>query len=115
MTESIFPLSKMEPMARKAMAELEAMELAIHHNNKDDVAKHLENVTGVIAQLKNDLGVHDKWDKIASDIQTDDVQLGAIQKYDNTDGNYSANDGAIALGVIRAGRTDKIFRPHTVI
>ena len=99
MSEGFNLIKKMEPMARKAMAEMEAMENAIHYNNRDDVAKHLE--------------LHDKWTKLASN-ESADQQLGQILKFDNTEGNISANDGAIALGVVRAGRTDKIYRPHTV-
>ena len=35
-------LAKMDPMARRATASMEAMQMAIAHNNLDDVAKHIE-------------------------------------------------------------------------
>ena len=113
MSEGFNLIEKMEPMARKAMAEMEAMEKAIHHNNRDDVAKHLENAMQALSVVQGDLELHDKWTKLATTERVDE-QVGQILKFDNTEGNVSANDGAIALGVIRAGRTDKIYRPHTV-
>ena len=113
MSEGFNLIKKMEPMARKAMAEMEAMENAIHYNNRDDVAKHLENAMQALSVVQSDLELHDKWTKLASNEPTEQ-QLGQILKFDNTEGNVSANDGAIALGVIRAGRTDKIYRPHRV-
>jgi len=61
--------------------------------------------------LSDDLGLYDKLAKTA---EKEDHQLGQILKFDNNEGSVSANDGAIALGVVRAGRTDKIYRPHTV-
>lgn len=113
MSEGFNLIEKMEPMARKAMAEMEAMEKAIHYNNRDDVAKHLENAMQALTVVQSDLELHDKWTKLASN-ETTEQQLGQILKFDNTEGNVTANDGAIALGVIRAGRTDKIYRPHRV-
>tara|TARA_R110002012_G_scaffold258574_5_gene439086 strand:- start:1552 stop:1896 length:345 start_codon:yes stop_codon:yes gene_type:complete len=106
-------LAKMDPMARRAVASIEAMQKAIDLNNRDDIEKHLHDARNAMDVLMSDLELHDKLTK-QFQVQTDDVQAGMIMKFDNTDGDYSANDGAIALGVIRAGRTDKVFRPHRI-
>ena len=37
----IFGLQKMDPMARRALASMEAMIKAIDFNNRDDIEKHL--------------------------------------------------------------------------
>ena len=48
-------ISKMDPMARRALSQVESMQNAIQHNNRDDVAKHLEAAQNALAQLKSDL------------------------------------------------------------
>ena len=40
-------ISKMDPMARRALSQVESMQNAIQHNNRDDVAKHLEAAQNV--------------------------------------------------------------------
>ena len=109
--DQLFSLKKMDPMARRALASVEAMQKAIDHNNRDDIEKHLGDAKNALEMLSDDLGLYDR---LAKTVDTTDTQVGQILKFDNTEGNLSANDGAIALGVVRAGRTDKIFRPHTV-
>tara|TARA_R100000988_G_C4007248_1_gene173685 strand:+ start:716 stop:1084 length:369 start_codon:yes stop_codon:yes gene_type:complete len=109
--DQLFSLKKMDPMARRALASVEAMQKAIDHNNRDDIEKHLGDAKNALEMLSDDLGLYDR---LAKTVETTDTQVGQILKFDNTEGNLSANDGAIALGVVRAGRTDKIFRPHTV-
>ena len=115
MTEGdLFGLKKMDPMARRALASMEAMLKAIDHNNRDDIEKHLNNATNALSSLKEDLSLHDSIHKALSKKATQDLQVGVIRKFDNTDGDLSVNDGAIALGVVRAGRTDRVFRQHEV-
>ena len=109
--DQLFSLKKMDPMARRALASVEAMQKAIDHNNRDDIEKHLNDAKNALALLGDDLGLYDR---LAKTVEKTDTPVGQILKFDNTEGNISANDGAIALGVVRAGRTDKIFRPHTV-
>ena len=112
----LFGLKKMDPMARRALASMEAMLKAIDHNNREDIEKHLNNATNALSSLKEDLSLHDSLVKALSNNgpRHDPTQVGVIRKFDNTDGDLSPNDGAIALGVVRAGRTDKVFRPHEV-
>ena len=115
MTEGdLFGLKKMDPMARRALASMEAMLKAIDHNNRDDIEKHLNNAKNALSSLTEDLSLHDRIHKALTSKATADLQVGVIRKFDNTDGDLSPNDGAIALGVVRAGRTDKVFRPHEV-
>ena len=109
--DQLFSLKKMDPMARRALASVEAMQKAIDHNNRDDIEKHLNDAKNALTMLSDDLGLYDKLAKTA---EKEDHQLGQILKFENNEGSVSANDGAIALGVVRAGRTDKIYRPHTV-
>tara|TARA_R110000751_G_scaffold159792_1_gene265522 strand:- start:213 stop:572 length:360 start_codon:yes stop_codon:yes gene_type:complete len=115
MSEGYDLISKMDPMARRALASVQAMQKAIDLNNRDDIGKHLDDAKNALSVLSGDLDLHDRLNKKLPDTGSrPDVQLGAIIKHDNTDGNYNANDGAIALGVVRAGRTDKVYRPHVV-
>ena len=111
----LFGLKKMDPMARRAWASMEAMLKAIDHNNREDIEKHLNNATNALSSLKEDLSLHDSLVKaLSNNVRHDPTQVGVIRKFDNTEGDLSPNDGAIALGVVRAGRTDKVFRPHEV-
>lgn len=109
----LYGLEKMDPMARRALASVEAMQKAIDHNNRDDIEKHLNDAKNALENLAEGLDLHDRLAKQLIQI-SNDVQVGAIRKFDNTDSDYNAKDGAIALGVVRAGRTNKLYRPHEV-
>jgi|TARA_R110002020_G_scaffold231703_2_gene442911 hypothetical protein len=113
MSEGFGIISKMDPMARKAQASIDAMQKAIDLNNRDDIAKHLKDALNALAVVSSDLDLHDSLAKQMANASTDQ-DLGAIIKHVNTENDIHANDGAIALGVVRAGRTDKIYRPHIV-
>ena len=111
----LYGLEKMDPMARRALASVEAMLKAIDHNNRDDIEKHLIDAKNALSSLGEGLDLHDRLVKaLSNNVTSDPFEVGVIRKYDNTDGNLTVNDGAIALGVVRAGRTDKVFRPHEV-
>ena len=110
----LFGLQKMGPMARRALASMEAMIKAIDFNNRNDIEKHLNDAKNALSSLGDDLALHDSLTKAMSKKTNDALQLGAIRKFDNTEGDLSVNDGALALGVVRAGRTDRVFRPHEV-
>lgn len=112
MSEGYDLISKMNPMARKALASIQAMQKAIDMNNNEDISKHLDDATNALSMISSDLDLHNRLNKQL--VAKEDVQVGAIIKHDNTEGNYNANDGAIARGVVRAGRTDKVYRPHIV-
>ena len=89
MTEGFDILSKMDPMARRALASMEAMTKAIELNNRDSLGKNLA--------------------------ESDFSQVGIIRKFDNSESSINQADGAVALGVVRAGRSDRIYRPHNVV
>ena len=68
-----------------------------------------------LESLGSDLELHDRLQKALKPTYTPDPQqVGMIRKFDNSESDYNANDGAVALGVVRAGRTNKVFRPHEV-
>lgn len=113
MSDGFDILTKMNPMARRAIACLEAVEKATLLNNRDDIEKNLEVARNAISMLYDDLGLHDRLVK-AIEQTPSDSQVGMIAKYDNTESDFSSNDQSIALGVVRAGRTGKVFRPHEV-
>ena len=50
-------IAKMDPMARRATASMEAMQNAIAHNNMDDVAKHIEEAKNALSVLERDLNL----------------------------------------------------------
>ena len=111
----IFGLQKMDPMARRALASIEIMVKAIDLNNRDDIGKHLNDAKNALESLGSDLELHDRLQKALKPTYTPDPQqVGMIKKFDNSESDYNANDGAVALGVVRAGRTNKVFRPHEV-
>lgn len=112
MTEGFDILSKMDPMARRALASVEAMQKAIEHNNRDDIEKHLQDARNALDILKDDLSLHDRL--VKTNEITDD-SLGIIRKYDNSENDLTSADGANALGVVRAGRTNTIYREHIVV
>ena len=112
MTEGFDILSKMDPMARRALASVEAMQKAIEHNNRNDIEKHLQDARNALDILKDDLSLHDR---LAKTNEITDDSLGIIRKYDNSENDLTSADGANALGVVRAGRTNTIYREHIVV
>ena len=58
-------LAKMDPMARRAQASIEAMQQAIVHNNVDDVAKHIEEAKNALAVLERDMNLAKQFDNAA--------------------------------------------------
>ncbi|MGB0165080.1 MAG: hypothetical protein ACPF9I_06685 [Candidatus Thalassarchaeaceae archaeon] len=113
MTEGFDILSKMDPMARRALASMEAMTKAIELNNRDDIEKHLSSARNALDILTRDLNLHDSLVKNVP--QSDFSQVGIIRKFDNSESSINQADGAVALGVVRAGRSDRIYRPHNVV
>ena len=55
MSEGFGIISKMDPMARKAQASIDAMQKAIDLNNRDDIAKHLKDALNALAVVSSDL------------------------------------------------------------
>jgi hypothetical protein len=109
-------IEKMEPMARRALAQMEAMEKAIQHNNRDDVAKHLAEAQNALSKLSEDLELHDRLAKAFTINEADKIQKSAGNHYQfkNTDSDYDGTEGAVVLGVSRKGGSTNVFRPHQV-
>ena len=110
-------LSKMEPMARRALAQLQAMEKAIHHNNRDDIEKHLVEAQNALSKLREDLNLHDRLVKAFNKAPEEDAiskSVGNIHQYNNTDSDYDGTEGGVVLGVSRKGRSTTVMRPHRV-
>jgi len=112
-------IAKMDPMARRATASMEAMQQAISHNNLDDVAKHIEEAKNALSVLERDLNLAKSLEQTAAIAKSDNeiIQgegrpLGNIGKHHNTVSDYDGTEGAIVLGVSRYGRSSTIWRPQ---
>ena len=114
MTNGFDILSKMDPMARRAAASLEAMQKAIAFNNEGDIEKHLNEIRSALDVLERDLELHKSMEKAFGRITTDSTHLGVLKQFTNSDSDYTGGEGGAALGVVRAGRTANVFRPHEV-
>jgi len=113
-------LAKMDPMARRATASMEAMQTAIAHNNLDDVAKHIEEAKNALAVLERDLNLQKSLQK-AGEIRKSDttteilgqgLPLGNISQHSQTTSDYDGTEGAVVLGVSRMGRRNH-WRPQS--
>ena len=113
-------LAKMDPMARRAQASIEAMQTAIAHNNTDDVAKHIEEAKNALAILERDLELQKSFEQSAQITKSDDgnvirgqgLPLGNITQHSQTSSDYDGTEGAIVLGVSRYGRRNH-WRPQS--
>lgn len=115
MGEALFDLKKMDPMARRCVASVEAMQKAIDLNNRDDVAKHLEAATNALKALSEDLDLHDSLVKaLGNYLNTDEIRKGVTYTPQNTENNFNGGEDAIAYGVVRPGRSDRLYRKHQV-
>ena len=114
MGEALFDLKKMDPMARRCVASVEAMQKAIDLNNRDDVAKHLEAATNALKALSEDLVLHDSLVKALGNFNTDEIRKGVTYTPQNTTNNFNGGEDAIAYGVVRPGRSDRLYRKHQV-
>ena len=110
-------LAKMDPMARRAQASIEAMQQAIVHNNVDDVAKHIEEAKNALAMLERDMNLAKSFAN-AAEIKKEAAQqgeglpLGNISQHDQTSSDYDGTEGAVVLGVSRYGRR-QTWRPQS--
>jgi len=110
-------IGKMEPMARRAIAQMEMMEKAIIHNNRDDIEKHLQEAQNALSKLREDLSLHDRLAKsftTVSDGSQIEKSMGNLHQFKETDSDYDGTEGAVVLGVSRKGRSTTIMRPHRV-
>jgi len=112
-------ITKMDPMARRALASMEAMQQAIAHNNTDDVAKHISEAKNALAILERDLDLHKSFMATAqiaksdeSGVQGDGRVLGNVSQHRNTVSDYDGTEGATVLGVSRYGRSSTFWRPQ---
>lgn len=113
-------IKKMDPMARRALASMEAMQNAIVHNNTDDVAKHITEAKNALAILERDLNLVKSMQASAAIAKSDDnlilgegLPLGNIGRHTETTSDYDGTEGAVVLGVSRMGRSTNIWRPQS--
>jgi hypothetical protein len=113
-------IKKMDPMARRALASMEAMQIAIAHNNSDDVAKHITEAKNALEILERDLNLVKSMEASAAIAKSDEnvIQgegqpLGNIGIHKETTSDYDGTEGAVVLGVSRMGRSSNIWRPQT--
>ncbi len=113
-------LAKMDPMARRAKASIEAMNQAITHNNIDDVAKHIEEAKNALAVLERDMNLAKsllkageiKKSDVTSEILGKGLPMGNITQHNQTSSDYDGTEGAVVLGVSRYGRRTH-WRPQS--
>ena len=115
MTNGFGIIEKMDPMARRAKAAVEAIEKAIAENDRDSIAMHLQAAENALSMLKSDLSTHDLLAKSMAKKPASDQFLGSIPQFDNTASDYNGTENAVALGVSRHGRDSGYFQPHRVI
>ena len=115
MTDGFDIIAKMDPMARRAKAAVEAIEKAIATGDRDSLAAHLKQAENALSMLKSDLATHDMLTKSMAKSQPADRFLGAIPQFDNQASDYNGTENAVALGVSRHGRDSGYFQPHRVI
>jgi len=113
-------VEKMEPMARRALASMEAMQTAIVHKNTDDVAKHISEAKQALEVLERDLNLAKSFEATAAIAKNEDgpihgvgLPVGNISRHHNTVSDYDGTEGAVVLGVSRMGRSSTIWRPQT--
>ena len=113
-------IEKMEPMARRAQASIEAMQNAIVHKNTDDVAKHIIEAENALATLKRDLKLVKSFESSANITKSDDgvitgegQPLGNLSQHRREVSDYDGTEGAIVLGISRYGRSSHVWRPQT--
>jgi len=113
-------LEKMEPMARRALASLEAMQNALVHKNTEDVSKHIEDAENALSALKKDLNLVQSFEQTASITKSDSegvvgegLPMGNISQHNNTVSDYDGTEGAVVLGISRMGRSSTIWRPQS--
>ena len=56
-------IEKMDPMARKALAAIEAIQKAIKENDTESIAHQILNAENALSMLKSDLHLHDQLQK----------------------------------------------------
>jgi hypothetical protein len=111
-------LAKMDPMARRAQASIEAMQTAITHNNLDDVAKHIEDAKNALSVLERDMNLAKSFEDAASlqksdnNTQGEGLPMGNISQHNQTSSDYDGTEGAVVLGVSRYGRRN-VWRPQS--
>jgi hypothetical protein len=112
-------LAKMDPMARRAQASIEAMQQAIVHNNVDDVAKHIEEAKNALAILERDMNLAKSFSDAAALKKSEEalisgegLPLGNISQHNQTSSDYDGTEGAVVLGVSRYGRR-QTWRPQS--
>ena len=113
-------LAKMDPMARRAEASIQAMHTAIVHNNLDDVAKHIEEAKNALAILERDLDLQKSFAQSATIAKSDSgsvtdgqgLPMGNITQHSQTSSDYDGTEGAVVLGVSRMGRRNH-WRPQS--
>jgi hypothetical protein len=111
-------IAKMDPMARRAQASIQAMHTAITHNNLDDVAKHIEEAKNALAVLERDMNLAKSFEAAASikksdeSVQGEGLPLGNISSHSQISSDYDGTEGAVVLGVSRYGRRN-VWRPQS--
>ena len=115
MSEQFEIIAKMDPMARRALAAVEAIGKSIAENDVTSISANIMAAENALAMLKSDLALHDQLQKALAKSQPAEKFLGVIPQYDNTASDYNGTENAVAMGVSRHGRDSGYFTPHRIV
>jgi hypothetical protein len=108
-------ISKMDPMARRALAATEGLQKAIEAKDSDAIKAHIMAAENALSMLKSDLALHDQLNKAMTRTNPAEQFMGVIPQYDNNASDYNGTENAVAMGVSRHGRAAGFFTPHRIV
>tara|TARA_R110002096_G_scaffold73787_2_gene174913 strand:- start:19235 stop:19582 length:348 start_codon:yes stop_codon:yes gene_type:complete len=114
MGEGFDILAKMDPMARRCLAAVEAMQKGIDENDRDLIEVQLRIAKNALSMVEDDLQLHDSLSKSARPTNDSLIQKGTAFVPSNHENTFNGGEDANIFGVVRPGRTDKLFREHIV-
>jgi len=114
MGEGFDILAKMDPMARRCLAAVEAMQKGIDTNDRNLIEQQLLIAKNALSMVEDDLQLHDRLSKAAPPPSDSLIQKGTAFIPSNHENTFNGGEDAEVFGVVRPGRTSKLYREHIV-
>ena len=114
MGEGFDILAKMDPMARRCLAAVEAMQKGIETNDRDLIEEQLRIAKNALSMVQDDLILHDRLTKAAPLSSDTLIQKGTAFIPSNHENTFNGGEDAEVFGIVRPGRTSKLYREHIV-